>query len=260
MNLLYKLVVSLLLLHVIPFAFAGSQPNGPPRHKPEDIVSFAKKVEKSLATKRAHVAIIARIGEERSGLPKGISFTHTALAVYSKITGKDGKVYPGYTLYNLYQVAGKEHKSELVRDFPVDFFSGAYELKAGVIIPSKALQQRLLAVISSATYRDLHNSDYSIIANPFTLTYQNCTEHTLDVVTAAIYQTDNLSRIKTYQKAYFTPQRIHISRMKLALGSVFARSVSISDHPSHPETATFSTIGKFLNDNGAASEIYYLTH
>lgn len=78
-------------------------------------------------------------------------------------------------------------------DFPVDFFAGVQKLKAGIVIPTPELQRRLLATIQSDVYRDLHVPAYSAVANPFTLEYQNCTEHTLDVLNAAIYQTGVLN-------------------------------------------------------------------
>ncbi|RXJ74939.1 hypothetical protein CS022_01800 [Veronia nyctiphanis] len=260
MALQIRSMFSALILSLVSLTSqAGSQANAPPNHAPEKIIQFAKDVEKSLAQRGARVAILARVGEPRSDLPKGIRYTHTALAVYSQIESTEGKKTRGYMIYNLYQTPGKDDRSELVRDFPVDFFAGVYDLKAGIIIPSSTLQQRLLSVINSHTYQKLHNPRYSLIANPFTLGYQNCTEHTLDVITSAIYRTDNIKQIKAYQKAHFKPQRVHISSTKLALGSMFVKSITTSDHPSRPVTATFSTIGDFLKENNAVKYVYHLS-
>ncbi|MCG8552310.1 MAG: hypothetical protein MI799_18055, partial [Desulfobacterales bacterium] len=61
------------------FVFAGSsQASGEIHFKPEKIIKFAKKVEKTLAQKGARAAIIARVGRPRNKLPEGIRFTHTA--------------------------------------------------------------------------------------------------------------------------------------------------------------------------------------
>ena len=46
-------------------------------------------------------------------------------------------------------------------------------------------------------------SDYSVIANPFTLEYQSCTEHTLDVITAAIYETNDIKVIKIFVQNFY---------------------------------------------------------
>ncbi|MBF0572360.1 MAG: DUF2145 domain-containing protein [Desulfamplus sp.] len=237
-------------------AIAGSsQSEGPIQFKPEEIIKFAKKVEKRLAEKGAKVAIIARVGRPRNKLPEGISFTHTAIAVYSQITTADKRKIPGYAIYNLYQKDDKPEISDLIVDYPVDFFAGVYLLEAGIIIPSPELQKRMLAVITSGTYKSLHNPKYSVIANPFTLDFQNCTEHTLDVIFASIYDTSNINVIKANEKAYFKPQPVKINPLKLALGSMFIADVTTSDHPESPVTATFTTIGQFLSKYDSASQI-----
>lgn len=237
-------------------AFAGSsQTGGEIYFKPEDIIKFSKKVEKTMAAKGARAAIIARVGRPRDQLPEGIGFTHTAIAVYSQITMADGRKLPGYAIYNLYQREKEPNISDLVVDYPVDFFSGVQVLEAGLIIPSPDLQQKLIETIASPAYKKVHNPKYSVIANPFTLDYQNCTEHTLDVIVSAIYNTDDIRKIKANEKAYFKPQPVQINPVKLALGTMFVADVTTSDHPGDTVTATFETIGNFLTKYKAASEV-----
>jgi len=225
-----------------------------PHFSAEQIIGFAKKVEKTLAVKGARVAILARMGRPPSELPEGMHFTHVAFAVYSQITTGDGRQVPGYAIYNLYQEDDHPDVSKLVVDFPVDFFAGVQVLEAGIIIPSAELQQRLLGVIASPTYQALHNPHYSLIANPYTLDKQNCTEYTLDVINAAIYQTGDINKIKANEKAFFKAQKVNVSPFKLILGSMFAREISTSDHPGKPETATFETIGAYLKQYDEGSE------
>jgi hypothetical protein len=239
---------------------AGSGQTSSEMHfKPEEIVRFSKKVERTLASKGARVAIIARVGRPREKLPRGIGYTHTGIAVYSQITTDDGRRILGYAMRNLYQRNGKPDVSDLVQDYPVDFFSGVELLEAGVIVPSPELQERLLKVLASPAYKKLHNPKYSVIANPFTLDYQNCTEHTLDLITAAIYATDDINVIKTNEKAYFKAQPLSINPVRLAIGSMFSAEIATSDHSGQPVTATFETIGRFLNKYNAASEILTVT-
>lgn len=248
------------LLFLVPPAFAGSSmASGEIHFKPEEIVKFAKKVEKTMAAKGARAAIIARVGRPRKDLPEGMSFTHTAIAVYSQITKADGGKIPGYAIYNLYQRDKELNVSDLIQDFPVDFFAGVQVLEAGLVIPTPEVQKRLLETISSPTYKSLHNPKYSVIANPFTLDFQNCTEHTLDVLTAAIYKTADIKVIKANEKAYFQAQTVNVNPVKLALGSMFAADVTTSDHPGSPETATFETIGRFMTKYNAASEVIIVT-
>ncbi len=261
MRSLFKTFSTFLMLVAVSLpANASSMGSDQPQFAPEQIVKFAKKVEKTLAAKGAHVAILARMGRPASELPKGMHFTHVAFAVYSQITTTDGRQVPGYAIYNLYQENGHPEISDLVQDYPVDFFAGVAVLEAGVIIPSADLQKRLLEVIASPTYKELHDSHYSLIANPYTLGKQNCTEHTLDVINAAIYQTNDIKKIKATEKAYFEAQPVNVSPLKLALGAMFSKEVSMSDQPnSPPVTATFETIGKYLQKYDTGSEMMTIT-
>ncbi|MBT3065971.1 DUF2145 domain-containing protein [Rhodoferax sp. U11-2br] len=228
---------------------AGSSQAGEELHfKPEQVISFAKKVERTLAAKGARVAIVARMGRPVSELPEGMHFTHVAFAVYSEITTSDGRKVPGYAMYNLYQQDAHPDVSDLVQDFPVDFFAGVAHLEAGIIVPSAELQARLLEVIASPTYKALHEPHYSLIANPFTLGRQNCTEFVLDVTNAAIYQTSDIKVIKANEKAFFTAQPVNVNPFKLMLGSMFSKEVSTSDHPAGtPLTATFEKVAAYLS-------------
>lgn len=235
--------------------FSSSSEAERPHFTAEQIIKFAKKVEKTMAAKGARVAILARKGRPPSELPEGMHFTHVAFAVYSEITTSDGRKLPGYAIYNLYQQNDKPDVSDLVQDYPVDFFAGVAELEAGIIIPSAELQKRLLEIIASPTYARLHDSHYSVIANPFTLGRQNCTEFVLDVTNAAIYQTDDIKTIKANEKTYFVAQKVNVNPLKLLFGSMFSKEVSTSDQPGTPVTATFETIGVYLGKFDQGSEI-----
>jgi len=254
------IIVCLFTSYSISIAGSAQNSDGAPQFKPEEIIQFSKRIEKLLADKKAAVAIVGRIGRPQSELPPGIQFTHTAFWVYSRIQTPEGTVVPGYAVYNLYQRSKQPDRSDLIQDFPVDFMLGVYDLKVGVIVPSKALQKRLMDVISSATYRQLHNPDYSAIASPYNNRYQNCTEFVTNVIFSSIYKTDNLQEIKANIRAWFTPQPIEASQLKLTLGSFFMPDIKLDDHPAKPETATFSTIAEFLETEELADELLIVSN
>lgn len=256
MNKLQSLIITSLAILPLTFniAFAGSTQTTEAKLDPANIVSFAKDVEKYAAKKGARAFIIGRVGRPAKDLPKGIEFTHTAVALYSSIKLTDGKTVNGYAIHNLYQNADQLDKSSLIVDYPTDFFWGVNELKAGIIIPTAELQQRLIATIASGKNKQLHNSNYSVIANPFTGRFQNCTEHTLDIVNSAIYQTTNKEKLKLNAEAHFTPQQVHTNPFKLMLGSMMMDDVSTKDHKGKVYTATFTTIASYLKHNKLTSE------
>jgi len=171
---------------------------------------------------------------------------NTAIAVYSSIKLESGELLKGYAIYNLYQNDNNLDRSSLVTDYPVDFFWGVSSLKAGIIIPTESLQQRLIQAIAAGNGEAIHNPKYSVLANPFNTKYQNCTEHTLDLINSAIYETTDIKQLKVNSKAYFDPQKVKMSGLKLALGGLFMDGVHNSDHKGKPRTATFTSIAKYL--------------
>jgi hypothetical protein len=213
---------------------------------PGQVARFAKKVERAMAREGARVALVARVGRPASEMPEGIRYTHVGFAVYSIISTADGRTLPGYAMYNLYQKNGRPDVSELVQDFPSDFFSGVAELEAGIIVPGPDLQQRLLQVIGTPTYVALHDPRYSVIANPYTLGRQNCTEFILDVIEASLLRSADPALIKARLKDTFSAQPVKVNPLRLLLGAMTSAEVALSDQPGPPVTATFETIARFL--------------
>ena len=256
-NAISKIFIALLLLHIgcigHATSFSGSSAQATAHFPAEEIIEFSKKVERTLAREGARVAILARMGRPLSEMPEGMHFTHVAFAVYSNITLADGRTVPGYAIYNLYQMDDRPNLSTLVQDYPVDFFAGVAQLEAGIVIPSAELQQRLLQLIASPAYASLHDPRYSLIANPYTLGRQNCTEFVLDVINAAIYGTSDINILKANTKAYFKAQTVNVNPFKLMLGSMFSSEVSTSDQRGKPVTATFEKIAEYLQtfDHGS---------
>jgi hypothetical protein len=235
-------------------ADAGSTARAEPQFAIEKIAAFAKKVERSMAAKGARVFVIGRLGSPAEDLPPGFRYTHVAFGVYSEIQTDDGRTIPGYAFYNLYQREKQPDISDLTIDYPVDFFAGVYRLEAGIVIPKPRLQRRLLALIASGRYRVLHNPHYSIVANPYNSRYQNCTEFTLDVINAAIYQTDDIRQLKADARAYFKAQPVHISPLKQLLAGIAESDFTTADQHGGIKTASFTTIARYLEENGLVQE------
>lgn len=229
------------------------------RYTSKQLLSFSKKVEKSIAEKGAVVAIVSRVGRPESELPDGVKYTHVAFWVYSDITTNEGKKLKGYQVYNLYQRENEKNISDLVNDFPVDFYAGVYTLKTGVIIPKPSLQVKLFEVINSPEYKKLHNPNYSVVARIDSKKYQNCTDFVLNVLFSAIYKTDSIAQIDANKRAYFTPQVIKIQPIKRLLGSVFVQDFYPEEHDGEIKTATFTTIANFMKKYNLASDTYELT-
>lgn len=253
MKLMSNLMLMLLTLTSVA-AWAGSQAEGERQFAPEQISRFAKGVEKYAAAKGARAFIIGRQGRPTDELPAGVEFTHTAIAIYSVITLPDGSTAKGYAVHNLYQTATDLTKSELVTDYPVDFFWPAYTLRGAIVIPSPALQQRLVAAFASGVDEQVHRPAYSVLASPYNDQYQNCTEHTLDVINAAIYQTTDYAQLKANTRAYFHAQPIKVGGLKRLFANMVMEDFSTRDQQGEIETATLVTIAAYLQQNQLLQE------
>lgn len=252
--------VFVLLMSGIHDVYAGSQQHGKPTFTPEAIATFSKDVEKYAAGQGARAFIIARRGRPIEDMPKGIRFTHTAVAIYSSIQLSDGSTAKGYAIHNLYQDAEEQGKSHLITDYPVDFFWGAYALEAGIIIPSAEVQQALVKLYRDDKAKQLHNPRYSVVANPFNSERQNCTEYTLDVLNAAIYSTTDIAQLKVNAKAHFAPQKVNMSRAKLGLASMFSDGVTLSDHGRKVKTTTFGSLARYMQKYNLTNKAVTFTH
>lgn len=264
MNYIKKLAVLLTLL-VPSFAFSqgfsnpGDATKDTENYTSQELLSFSKKVEKKIASEGAIVAIVSRVGRPPSELPEGVTYTHVAFWVYSDIKTKDGKDLKGYQVYNLYQKNDKPNVSDLVNDFPVDFFAGTYELKSGIIIPKKSLQMKLFNVINSKTYSELHNKNYSVVAKVDSSQYQNCTSFVLKVLFSALYDTNSIPQINANINKYFTPQVIKIGPLKKLLGGMFVSDFYPNEHDGEIKTATFNTIKNFMQKYNLTTHVYTVT-
>ena len=251
MRFLFTLLVSAVLLAAPPIhkhALAGeaSRSADSTRLPAEQIAAFSKQLEHTLARHGARVAIVARSGRPDHELPTGVRYTHVAFAVYSMIELANGHRQPGYAMYNLYQDAEQQRRSYLVQDYPFDFFAAVPTLRSGIIIPTPQLQQRLLNTITGSSYQKLHNPVYSLMANPHNNQTQNCTEFTLNVLQASIYQTDDIDYIKRSLSEHFSPYRVRVNPLKLVAGALLTEGVSLLDHPGPVQTTTFGSIAAYM--------------
>jgi len=255
-------IFSIIISMLVPAAFAGASADTQGinnRFTPEEIISFSKKVERALGSKGARVAIVSRVGRDKKDLPDGIEYTHVAYWIYSKIKTSEGKDIYGYHVYNLYQKNDDPDVSDLVNNYPADFYSDVYALESAVIIPNIKLQKAIAEMIFSNKYKNLHNRNYSVVSNPENNKYQNCTEFILDTLMSAIYKTDDVVQIKANIKEYFETQNVKIGPIKRLLGSIFIEDFKTSDHKGKIKTTTYKSLSKFLSKYNLMESEYVIT-
>ncbi|MCA9457813.1 MAG: DUF2145 domain-containing protein [Nitrospira sp.] len=104
----------------------------------------------------------------------------------------------------------------------------------------------------------LHNPRYSVVPSPFNNPYQNCTEHTLNVLLAALYGTENMDQLKTNAAAYFTPQTVRLDPVRSLLGPVFVPDFTTRDHKGAIQVVTFTTLKNFMRHYNLTQEDFTL--
>lgn len=234
-----------------------------PHFTTEQAAAFSKQVERDLASKGARVAMVFRAGRMRDQLPEGISYTHGAFWVYRTIKTADGQSLSGYAVYNLYAGDGKSWskiESRLVQDFPLDFTRGSTVNDMAVIIPSPEMQRRIIAVIDSPTYQKVHNPAYSLVANPWSRKYQNCNNFMLNVIGAAIWNTDDPDRITADLKAHYKPTIVKANAVLRLFGPIADQRLRTDDQRGPIRTATYESLAAFMGENNLLQEHYIFNY
>lgn len=172
-----------------------------------------------------------------------------AIGIYLTVTRENGSAGKTYRLFSLYQHVEQLDRSFLTQEFSFDYFSAVEALQAGLVIPTRALQRRLIELVGTAQYRALHNPQYSSISNPNNSSYQNRTEFVLDVLHASIYNTTRPRALKKIAANHFLGQPIEVNPIRLLLGALFVPDVRITDHAIDIKTATFTTIADYLEEH-----------
>jgi hypothetical protein len=167
----------------------------------------------------------------------------------------------GYAVYNLYHGDGRtlaRTQSYLHQDFPLDFVRGAAVDDVAVIVPTPEMQRRILRVMASTAYDELHVESYSLISNPLDARHQNCTEFLLDVIAAAAWETSDYAQIKTNLAAHYRPTRVGAGPLERIFGPMVDERLRTDDQRGALQTATYESMATFMLENGLAEEAYVL--
>jgi hypothetical protein len=98
-----------------------------------------------------------------------------------------------------------------------------------------------------------------VLANPNSGQFQNCTEHTLDVLMAALYDTSDPRQIKANIAAYFAPHPVALNGLQRLLAPAASQALTTADHGTDVRTATFGSIARFMQSNDLDDVTYRIT-
>ncbi|MDG1419240.1 MAG: DUF2145 domain-containing protein [Maricaulis sp.] len=237
-------------------AGSGASPTSP--FAIQDIANFSKEIERELAARGARVAIVFRSGRMRGELPDGVRYTHGAFWVHSQVETTTGETLNGYSVHNLYHGEEDRLSSSLVQDWPINFTAGDHIGEVGIIIPTREMQRRILHMMISGDYQSLHHAPYSLLSNPLDLRFQNCNEFMLDVIGAAAWETVERPQIKANLEAWFEPTRIQLTIFERLFGPSADDRLRLDDHRGRIRTATFGSMGAFMQEYKLSDEVFEL--
>jgi len=225
----------------------------PARHlSAVDAGAFAVAVESALAARSAKVAIVFRVGLPPGDMPKDMLFSHGGLWVRADDAGAS------YSTFNLYQGDGRRlpcDRSDLVEDTPQGFFTGSVTPpRAAVLIPTDAMQARLLALLHSPAYAALHNPAYSLMANPFERRHQNCTDFLLRLVVAARLDITDVDRIDAAIRREFKPTDVKLNPLVRTFGAVIDGRLALDDQHGAIRTASFTSLADYMHAKGLLAD------
>jgi hypothetical protein len=208
---------------------------------PVQVSALAEKIALRLDAHQADIALIARSGQPRENLPAGIRYTHTAFLL---------KTAQGWVTYNLLQDYEGADRSHLAIESLADFLKESYVTDVGLTLFKPEFAQKLEAFIQSPAYAQLHNPEYSLISNPFTPQFQNCTEFVLDVLYQTRFPELTLPQLKAKELAQFSPMKVQISWWEKYLAGLFREEVRIRDHSGDVYTTTYTSLAVDIEGRG----------
>lgn len=171
------------------------------------------------------VAIISRVGSNMDEY--NLHYTHGAFVVRN-YPGREGY----WTVIHLLNHAGTKMSSLYAQGLLNFFMDDLYNLDFRVTIPTPDLQQKIIDVLNSPLKLQLHNSNYSLIAYPFSTQYQNSNQWLIEVITTATTGvTTRVSAQRVLQKEKYKPSILNV-RLPTKIGAqLFKANVQFDDHP-----------------------------
>jgi hypothetical protein len=210
-------------------------------------LNLALKTRDTLDASGAQVALISRVGQDLSRYH--LRYSHMA---YAWRDHPKGRWFVVHELNGCGTARSDLYDEGLGNFFLDDLF--AYE--ALIVIPSPELQTRIVQQLSKDRALALHESNYNLVAYPFSTKYQHCDQWVLEELAAALTPEGTITTRAMAQawlrQAGFEPTTLHIGPLERLGGRAFRANVAFDDHPNERrfadriDTATVEAVVRFL--------------
>ncbi|WP_395669862.1 DUF2145 domain-containing protein [Rhodoferax sp.] len=258
-------IVAVLLSVGLHDAVAGTACSDKPP-QPESIqqaFQAAYKLHQKLEATQPQVGLVARVGQDLSKY--GLRYSHIAFVRKDAASGQWRIVH----LLN----ACNSNQSAIWNEGLANFFlDDLHAYEAMLIVPSPALQAKLLAIVDSeSAVLNMHQPLYNMLAYPFSDKYQNSNQWALELLAQALSQqaamvTPVANRKQAQQWLKLTnyePTTLKLGAMTRLGARVFKANVAFDDHPNERrfadliDTATVESMVVYARkvDPGSSFEV-----
>lgn len=254
-----------MLLGGLHSAFAGTACTDTPP-KPESIqqaFQAAYKLHQKLEVVQPQIALVARVGQDLSKY--GVRYSHIAFV------RKDTASNQWRTVHLLN--ACNSNQSALWHEGLANFFlDDLHAYEALLVIPSPAVQAKLLAVVNDeSAIKAMHQPLYNMVAYPFSEKYQNSNQWALELLAQAISQqvafvspiTNRKQAQQWLKLTNYEPTTMKLGAMTRLGARMFKANVAFDDHPNERrfadliDTVTVESMTAYIRkvDAGSSDEV-----
>lgn len=224
-------------------------------------VSKAVKVNDYLNSTNAKIVLIARIGQDLSKY--NLKYSHVAFA-YKKPNDDT------WQIYHELNSCGSDQSSLYVEGLANFLLDDMVSYENKIFIPSEELQNKLydLIVLNPQASKSLHESNYNMVAWPFSTKYQNSNQWVLEVVAKGLSKDKTITNRKEAQQWLslmgYQPTTLQVGTLTRLGGRMFKANIAFDDHPFNRrmagqiDTVTVDSLYEFLeaqDPNGKAIEL-----
>lgn len=246
MNALRRLAAGALLLSVAALAHAGRscERKAPDAVAVQHAMTLAERTARRLDDSGAQVVLLARVGQDLSRY--GQRYSHMGLAY------RDGD---RWRVVHKLNHCGSPQAAVYRQGLGEFFLDDLHEYEAGAVIPVPGMQAALLpALRDNARLVRLHTPAYSMVAYPWSQTYQQSNQWVLETLAMAQDPAANTrERAQAWLRLHgYQPTTLHLSAMTRLGARVTAANIAFDDHPNAKrfsdriETVTVDSVFSWL--------------
>lgn len=217
-------------------------------------LALAHQVRERLDGSGTKVALIARIGQDLSQY--GIRYTHLGFVMRDHPRGK-------WLVVHQLNNCGTAQSELYVEGLGNFFLDDLLVYESAIVIPSAALQERLVRELSSDKPLRLHGLPYNMVAYVYSTKYQNSNQWGLEMIAAASADGIEVSSREQAQAwlklAGYQPITTVVPALTRLGGRMFRASIAFDDHPwdrrmaDQIDTVTVDSVFRFVESRDRAA-------